>query len=366
MTRPPRVARLVRPHIPSLAPYVGVAPPEVRARELGIAPERLIKLDANENPYGPSPLVAQALADVATRVNRYPDPRQDEVRSALAAYASVDAEQVVAGAGCDELIDLLVRIAVAPGDQLIDLPPTFGMYRVTAGIADGEVVAVPRDEQFDVDVAAVRRAVGPRTRIIFLCNPNNPTGTLSPESTVRELLELGPLVVVDETYHEFCGFTVAPLVAEYEHLLVLRSFSKWAGLAGLRIGYGIMSPTLAGYMMAAKTPYNVSVAAQAALFASLEDTDLLLQRVRLLVEERERMKAMLEGLPGVRCSSTKANFVLCRFPAGQGARVHGALADRGIIVRAFDDPRLADCLRVTAGTPEHTDALMAALTEALG
>jgi histidinol-phosphate aminotransferase len=356
--------RLVRRHVPALVPYAGVDPPEVLAERAGIRPEQVIKLDANENAYGPSPRVAEAMAGFPW-ASIYPDPEQRQVRRALAGYAGTDAARVVAGAGADELIDLLVSIFMEPGEEMIDLTPTFGMYPVVARIHGARVVDVPRDEGFEVDVAAVRRALTPRTKLLFVANPNNPTGTLSSEACIGELLDLGVAVVVDETYHEFCGFTMAPLVPHHENLIVLRTLSKWAGLAGLRLGYGIMAPWLVERLLAVKLPYNVSTAAEAALRASLEDTDLLLHRVRLLVQERERMAGLLRRLPGVSCYPSKGNFLLCRFPPGQAGRVQAALARRGIFVRHFTHPRLQDCLRITAGKPEHTDALIIALQEGL-
>ena len=356
------VDRLVRPMIRELESYVPIEPPEVLAKREGIAPEQVIKMDANENPYGPSPKVAEALG-AFSGYNIYPDPFQRDVRDALAAYAGVDAECVVAGSGADELIELVVRLTMDPGNEAIDLTPTFGMYAVTMKMAGVAVVEVPRNEAFGVDIEAVRAAVNPRTKLLFLCNPNNPTGTLTPESTVRELLSLGPVVVVDETYHEFCGFTVAHLVSEYDNLVVLRSLSKWAGLAGVRLGYGIMTPKLVEYIMGIKQPYNVSVPAQTALYATLQDTDLLLQRVRSLVEERERMRGLLEDSLGVHCYPSKGNFLLCKFPEGQAPELQAKLAKRGIFVRRFGENRLGDCLRISSGKPGDTDALVGALRE---
>jgi histidinol-phosphate aminotransferase len=359
------IDRLVRPMIRELEPYVPIEPPEVLAKREGIPLDQIIKMDANENPYGPSPKVAEALG-LSSGYNIYPDPFQRDVRDALAAYAGVDAECVVAGSGADELIELVVRLTMDPGNEAIDLTPTFGMYAVTMKMAGVEVVEVPRNEAFGVDMEAVRAAVNPRTKLLFLCNPNNPTGTLTPESTVRELLSLGPVVVVDETYHEFCGFTVAHLVPEYDNLVVLRSLSKWAGLAGVRLGYGIMTPKLVTYIMGIKQPYNISVPAQTALFATLQDTDLLLQRVRSLVEERERMRGLLEDSLGVHCYPSKGNFLLCKFPKGQAPELQAKLAKKGIFVRRFGDDRLGDCLRISSGRPADTDALINALKELQG
>lgn len=357
------VDKLVRPLVRSLDPYKPVEPPEELAKREGIPPSRVIKMDASENPYGPSPRVAEALG-AFSGYNIYPDPFQREVRTALAAYAGVPFESVIAGAGCDELIDLVVRLTMDPGDTAINLTPTFGMYSVTLKLAGAEVVNAPRDASFGVDMDAVRAAAADgRAKLVFLCNPNNPTGTLSPEPDILALLDLGLMVVVDETYHEFCGFTSAHLVDEYPNLVVLRSLSKWAGLAGVRLGYGIMHPRLVEHIMGIKQPYNVSVVAQAALNASLQDTDELLQRVRTLVEERERMRGLLEDSLGVYCYPSKANFLLCEFPDGQAAEIQSKLAKRGIFVRRFSEDRLEHCLRISCGRPEETDALIGALTE---
>ena len=356
------VARLVRPMIRRLEPYVPIEPPEVLAKREGISPEQVIKMDANENPYGASTKVAEALG-AFTGYSVYPDPFQRGIRAALAAYTGISDERIIAGSGADELIELIVRLTMDPGDQALDLTPTFGMYSVTMEMYGIEVVEVPRDEDFQVDIEAIRLAIGPRTKLLFLCNPNNPTGTLTPEAEVRALLSLGPVVVVDETYHEFSGSTVAHLVHEYDNLVVLRSMSKWAGLAGVRLGYGIMAPELIGYMMGIKHPYNTSVAAQVALFATLQDTDLLLQRVRLLVEERERMRGMLEDSLGVTCMPSKGNFLLCRFPDGQARQLQMKLAKRGIFVRWFSDDRLRNYLRISSGKPAETEALVNTLKE---
>jgi histidinol-phosphate aminotransferase len=354
---------IVQPHLLDMEPYQGVEPPEVMAARYGISPERVAKLDANENLYGASPRLPAALASSSYSI--YPDPEQRRVRAAIAAYAGARPEEVIAGAGCDELIDLLVRLTVGHGDEVIDMPPTFGMYSVAVRVQGGRVVRVPRDELFDPDIADVRGAVNGRTKLIFLCNPNNPTGNLSPEWAIRELAELGPLLVVDETYHEFSGFTAAPLVAEHPNLVVLRSFSKWAGLAGLRLGYGIMAPELVQRLMAIKQPYNISTATEAALYASLEDTDLLLQRVRKLVEERVRLETMLHKMPGIQVFPSKGNFLLCRVARRPARQVQEALARQGLFVRYFSAPPIEDCLRITAGFPEHTDRLVAALQQIL-
>ena len=356
-----RIDKLVRPHLAKVTPYEPVDPPEVLAERAGIPADRIIKLNGNENPYGASPKASAALAKIPLHV--YPDPLQRSVRRALAEYTGLGEEHIIAGAGADELIDLLLRLFISPGDTLLDCEPTFGMYGFYARVADAEVKLVPRDDDFEVDVQAVVDAIDEKTRILFVSSPNNPTGNMASEAQVKTLLETGLPVVVDEAYHEFSGQTVAGMVPHHENLVVLRTMSKWAGLAGLRIGYGIMSHRLVEYIIDIKSPYNVSVAAEAALEASLDDAEYLLEKVGIIVRERERLYSFLERLRGVKPWPSSGNYILCQFQEGRAGEVYDGLARRGIFVRKFSTERLADCFRITVGTPEQTDAVTEALAD---
>ena len=353
---------LMLPHIRGLEVYQGVEPVEVMAGRAGIPPERIIRLNGNENPYGASPAVARALAEFPN-FNHYPDPEQRRLRQALCGYVGVDPERIIAGNGSDELIDLLFRMFIGPGDNIINLTPTFGMYALGAEICGGKAVAAERGGEFEVDLAAVKLAITPRTKAIVICSPNNPSGNVPGEAEVRTLLDTGLLVIVDEAYYEFCGQTVMPLLDEYPNLVVLRTFSKWAGLAGLRIGLGAMHPDLARAMMSVKPPYNVNLAAEVALIASLENMPALLERVGAIVAERERMHRLLAAIPGVKPYPSQANFILCQLPEGSGQGIFDGLCNRGIFLRHWSSPRLKDCVRVSVGLPEETDAVVAALTE---
>ena len=355
---------LMQPHIRRLEMYQGVDPMEVLAEKAGIPLDKVIKLNGNENPYGPSPRVAEALGNFKL-YNLYPDPEQRRLRDALSEYLGVGPEHIVAGNGCDEIIDLVLRIFLSPGEKIIDPAPTFSMYSVCARICGGEVVTVPRDESFEIDMEATQLALDSSTKAILFASPNNPTGNISPEWQVRRLLKMGILVVVDETYYEFCGQTVTPLIHEYPNLIVLRTFSKWAGLAGLRIGLGIMHPDVARVMMSVKPPYNVNVAAEIALLASLKDRDGLKDRVDTIVGERKRMFSLLKELPGVRPWPSQANFILCQLSQGKGREVFEGLASRGIFLRHFSSPRLRDYVRASVGLPHETDALVAELDSIL-
>ena len=354
------VMDLLQPHIRDLETYVGVEPLEVLAQKAGIQPDKVIRLNGNENPYGPSPKVAKALGSYK-HYSLYPDPEQRRLRDALSEYLGVGPEHIVAGNGSDEIIDLILRMFLSPGDKIIDPAPTFGMYSVGARICGGDVVTIPRDDRFEIDLEATKLALDSRTKAILFASPNNPTGNIAPESQVRSLLELGVLVVVDEAYQEFCGETVLPLVHEYSNLIVLRTFSKWAGLAGLRMGLGVMRPDVARVMMSVKPPYNVSLAAEIALSASLNDREHLKERVNSIVAERERMFSLLEELPGVRPWPSQANFILCQLPRGKGKDIFESFARRGIFVRHFSSPRLKDFVRVSVGLPHETEAVVSAL-----
>ena len=353
---------LLLPHIRQLGAYQGVEPLEAMAERAGIPPESIIRLNGNENPYGASPRVAAALAEFRN-FNHYPDPEQRQLRQALSSYVGVGPEQLVAGNGSDELIDLLLRIFVGPGDQVIIPSPSFGMYSVNTEFCGGEAVLVPRDANFEIDLEAVKLAINDRTKAVLLCSPNNPSGNTVSEAEVRALLDTGRLVVVDEAYFEFCGQTAMPLLAEYPNLVALRTFSKWAGLAGLRIGLGAMHPDLAGTIMTVKPPYNVNLAAEVALIASLDDIPALLERVQSIIAERERMAGLLRAIPGVHPYPSQANFILVRLPDGSGPRIFDALCNRGIFLRHWNNPRLTDCIRISVGLPEETDVVAAALSE---
>jgi histidinol-phosphate aminotransferase len=361
---PADVLRLVRPEILDLIGYEPIEPSDEIGRRLGVAPERIAKLDGNENPYGPSPRAIEALASFDA-YHRYPDPHQRRLREALAGYTQVGPEHIVAGAGSDELIDLLVRAAVAPGDGVIDCPPAFGMYGFLARVAGGRIIEVPRQDDFSLDLEGIRAVCGD-AKIIFVAGPNNPTGNPLHRNELDALLETALLVVVDEAYVEFAGGSHGELVPERENLVVLRTFSKWAGLAGLRAGYGIMPQALTDVLMQIKQPYTPNVAAEVAMLASLDDRPHLMDNVEAIVNERDRMTRAIDSLEFIQTYPSQANFVLCKVSGSDAREVRDRLAERGVFVRYFDTPRLRDHLRISVGLPDDTDRVVEALREVGG
>jgi histidinol-phosphate aminotransferase len=363
MSREFDIRSLIRADLLEMPGYVPITPTDVLAEQYGIAARDIIKLDGNENPYGPSPRAIEAIAN-EPRYHIYPDPDQTAVRKALSEDLGVEMERIVCGLGSDDLIDLLLRAVVAPGDGVIDCPPTFGMYPFSAEVAGGQVLDAPRREDFTLDLDAME-ALAPRAKLLFLASPNNPTGNRASAEELRRLLATGLLIVVDEAYVEFAGLqhSFVPLVRDHANLVVLRTFSKWAGLAGLRAGYGIMAPELASVLMTIKQPYNLNVAAGAAMLASLRDKPALMERVCAITGTRNRLSELLATIEWVMPYPSEANFVLCRLDGVDALEVKGRLAKRGIFVRHFDTPMLRNCLRISAGLDEHNEPVVRALRE---
>ena len=357
-----RIDQFIRPHLRGIETYEAIDPSTILAKKAGIPLHQVLKLDGNENPYGCSKKVLEAVASLGS-FHMYPDPQQREIRRSLSEYTGVDPSYIIAGSGCDEIIDLLLKLFLEPGDNVLECEPTFGMYAFSTRVCGGEIISAPTNETFNIDVEAVRNAINDRTKIVFIASPNNPTGNAIDEEALESILSAGIVVAVDETYYEFSKSTSAHMVPDYENLIVLRSLSKWAGLAGLRIGYGIMSPTLVKHIIDIKPPYNVNVAAEAALLASLEDAPSLLERVDSIVKERERFFAELEEMDSVVPYPSRANFILCQFAPNEGYRVYKDLATRGIFVRYFSSPRLKDCVRISIGTEDQMNRVLAALNE---
>ncbi len=359
------IEKLIRPGLAGFTGYSASTSPDTLAGRVDVPLEDIVKLNANENPYGCSPRVLKALAD-NPHFHIYPDDGQQELRRLISGYAGVDVERVVASHGSNTLIDLIVRLFVGPGDEVINCVPTFDIYRFSTEICGGTLVNIKRDREFAVDVGKVKNAVSSKTKLIFLATPNNPTGNVIPPQDIVEIIRTGVPVAVDEAYYEFSDETVMPLTGKYNNLMVLRSFSKWAGLAGLRVGYGVFPPRIAEYLLAIKIPHNVSIAAEIAVRESLADLAYLQGRVKDIINERGRLYDELKQFPWIKPYPSQANFIFCEILKGNAGELYRQLQRKGILVRFFDNPLLANSIRISVGKPEHTDALVKALRELKG
>mmetsp|Transcript_9727 Transcript_9727/g.35623 ORF Transcript_9727/g.35623 Transcript_9727/m.35623 type:complete len:432 (-) Transcript_9727:141-1436(-) len=362
---PVSATQFLRKHMLDLKPYTPILPFEVLSESLGRKPSEIVKLDANENPYGPPPEVLQALGSLDFP-HIYPDPECRELRNALGTDCGVPTENLLVGCGADELIDLLMRCVLEPGEYIVDCPPTFTMYAFDADVNNARVVTVPRKAGFQLDMDGIKAAVAEyKPKIVFLTSPNNPDGSVITEEELLECLSLPVLVVLDEAYIEFSEEpSRISWVKEYPNLVVLRTFSKRAGLAGLRIGYGGFHADLIEYLWRAKQPYNVSVAAEKAGVAALTNKKYLDDVKNALVSERERMYAALCKVPFLEPYPSKANFVLCKVLEDSGIDakdLKDKLAEQGIMVRHYNKKILSGYVRISVGKPEQTDLMLAAL-----
>jgi histidinol-phosphate aminotransferase len=356
------IRSLIRPHLLAMPGYEPVEPIDVMAARLGLRPEDISKLDGNENPYGPSPRVAHRLAAYPT-YHIYPDPAQRAVREAIGAYVGVDAEQIILGTGSDEMLDFVAMLFLDPGDTLVNCPPTFGVYDFLGEVFNARVLTVARNEDFSLDEPALHKALDSGAKLLYLASPNNPTGNVLPRDQLLRILDHNAVVVVDEAYAEFAGDSAVDLVGEYANLIVVRTFSKWAGLAGIRAGYAVVPPQLVETAWKVKVPYNLSVAAEQAILGSLEDKDELMANVRVICEERDRMFSLLAKMTWLRPYPSAGNYILCEVRGVNARDIRDTLRKKGILIRYFDSPGLRNCVRISVGTARDTDRVIEALQE---
>ncbi|HTP50662.1 MAG TPA: histidinol-phosphate transaminase [Anaeromyxobacteraceae bacterium] len=361
---------LVPQNVLSLEPYVPGKPIEEVEREYGV--REVAKLASNENALGPSPKALAAAREAAGRMHLYPDGSAFYLKEALARKFAVAPEEVIVGNGSNELIELLVRTFVLEGEEVLTSAHTFIAYKLAAGAQGRKLVEAPMRDRFHYDLAALRARLSPRTKVVFLANPDNPTGTWFLEDDLVPFLEAVPketLVVLDEAYVEFVE---APrfqdslsLRRRFPNLIVLRTFSKIYGLAGLRLGYGFARPELTGYIDRVRAPFNVSLVAQAAGVAALGD-EAHVERTRELVRrERPFLAERLSAL-GATVVPSQANFLLADFPGTSGKVLFEALLRQGVVVRPMGGYGFPTAQRITVGTRPENEKAIAALRKALG
>lgn len=324
-----------------------------------------ILLHANENPYPPPEAVMAEILEASARLelNRYPDPSAGGLVDELAAYAGVDPSWVWVGDGSNEVLLQACLTYGGAGRRALIFEPTYRMHYRQARAAGTLVDVVPRRADLAIDLDAALKAIElDRPEIVFICTPNNPTGTITPFEVIGRIAEASPgLVVVDEAYHEFCGETFVPELKRFRNVMVVRTLSKAFRLAGVRLGYAIAHPDLLGPLALVAMPYALSSFTQLAATIVVRRRREVLDRVAQLVSERERLRERLEAMPGFEPFPSGANFVLVRHE--RSAEVCAHLADRGIVVRDFTGLQGAEnCFRVTAGTPQENDAFLEAVS----
>jgi histidinol-phosphate aminotransferase len=347
-----------KPNLPIPRSNVAKMAPYVPGEQPGPG-EKVIKLNTNENPFPPSPRVLEAIRTLdSEQLRRYPSPKADAFRATAARVHGVSDDMILAGNGSDEILAIVMRTYLGPGDTLAYPDPTYSLYPVLAEGGETRVRTVAWEPNWQLPIDALL-ATG--ARAIFFANPNAPTGTVVKKSRVRELaLAFDGLLLVDEAYVDFADESCLDLVRELPNVILCRTFSKGYSLAGLRFGYAIAAPSAVAEMMKVKDSYNCDAISILAATAALADQDYARRAWQAVRSERARLSAEL-GKRGFDVIPSHANFVFARCPGGDATAIYRALKAKGILVRFFDKPGLADKLRITIGTAEQNDALLAAL-----
>lgn len=356
------------PHLQNLVSYEPGKPVEDLARELGIAPADILKLASNENPLGPSPKALDAIRGALERVHFYPDGGGYYLRAALAELHGVQRENIVLGNGSNEIIEFLGHAFLQPGDEIVTTDHAFAVYRLMAQLFGAVAVEAPELPGLRHDLAAMAAAITPRTRQIYVANPNNPTGTIVSAEEIEALMAVVPervVVVFDEAYHEFLDHPPDTLryVREGRNVVILRTFSKIQGLANLRVGYGIAPAGMTAILEKTRQPFNVNGLAQAGALAALGDTAHMARTKAVTDEGRALLEATFAAL-GLEYIPSYANFVLVR--VGDAKAVFEALLRQGIIVRAMGSYKLPEWIRVSVGTRPECERFLRALEGVLG
>ena len=353
--------------IMNIKPYKPGRSLEEVKREFGL--KRIIKLASNENPLGPSAKAIQAIRDCTSQIYFYPDGAGRKLRGALSQKLSMDCENIILGNGSDEILSIIARVLLHQGDEAIMATPSFLMYEIGANLSQAKIVSVPLNN-FRIDLDEMLGAVTPKTRVVFVANPNNPTGTIvkneEVETFVGQLPE-GILAVFDEAYYEYVEAEDFPqtldLIRNRPNIIVLRTFSKIYGLAGLRIGYGVAAREIVDILNRARSPFNVNFLAQVAALASLTDEEQVRRSRQLVREEKRFFYSHLRRL-GLFFVPTEANFILIE--VGKKAKqVEHRLLEKGVIVRGMQAYDLPEFMRVTIGTREQNEEFMRELETTL-
>lgn len=357
-------------HLRAIAPYQGGRPIDEIARETGIPVDQIVKLASNENPLGMSPQAQEALQKAVADLSRYPDGNGHDLKQALVRTFGLRPEQLILGNGSNDILELVAEVFLRPGVESLMSAHSFAVYGLATAVRGATAVVVPaRPDDLGHDLAAMRAAVTDRTRVVWVANPNNPTGSFLSGEEIRTFAASLPkhvLMVLDEAYTEYLSpadrYDAFSWLADLPNVLVSRSFSKAYGLAGLRVGYGVANPAVADMLNRVRQPFNVNLLAQAAATAALGDADFLARSYQVNLEGLQQLVAGLATL-GIACLPSKGNFVLARTAStlGPGVQVFQQLLQLGVITRPVANYGLPDWLRVSVGLPSENEAFLKAM-----
>jgi len=360
-------------HVRAIAPYVGGKPISEVAREFGLDESKIVKLASNENPLGMPESAKKAMAKAAEDLGRYPDSNGFDLKNALAKKLNVPFEWITLGNGSNDILELTARAVAHEGDEVVFSKHAFAVYPLATQAVGGKAIEVAATKDYGHDLPAMLKAITSITRLVFVANPNNPTGTFLPAKEIEAFIEQVPsnvVVVIDEAYNEFLTpeqqYDAIAWVRKYPNVIVSRSFSKAYGLAGLRIGYGVAQNNITDLLNRIRQPFNVNSLAQAAAIAALADVEFLKKCYELNRAGYAQLTAAFEQM-GLRYLPSSGNFVLVKVgdDVDAGAKVNLELLKAGVIVRPVGNYGLPEWLRISIGLPEENQAFIEALKKIL-
>jgi histidinol-phosphate aminotransferase len=355
------LTKLARQSILGLKPYPAPQTLEQVAQAIGLPQEQILKLDTAYNPYLPDFYPPEVWTEVDKLA--YPDPHCLDLRRELEKYVGYPPEWLVCGNGSDELIELLIKAFVDPGESILLCPPTFPMYEIDARVQGVEVQKVLRDENFELNVDRIIPEIKPTTKVIFIDSPANPVGTVIRESDLKKLLNQNVFVVIDEAYYEFCEQEFAALVREYPNLVLLRTFSKWAGIAGLRVGYMIANPEIIDIILKVKQPYNVNSAAQELAVWALQNRELFLGSLRELLKTKDYYIQQMKKFEDMRIISGQGSYLTLQLKTSKADDLLEFLKVKGILLRKVTQPEIPNALRSNLAKKQDVDRIVEVVRE---
>jgi len=359
-----KIEELFCSFVEKMKPYSPIEPPDQVAKRLNLNEANIIKLDANENPFGTPQFVLDALSK-GKYFHIYPDPAQVQLRESIAEYVGLTAENVVVGTGADELIDLLCRLFINPDDSVLGFVPTFTYYEHVIALNRGRYIKLNRNDDFSIDLDLAQKQNLDQVKMVMLCSPNNPSGNMLDESILDYFLKQNVVVVVDEAYFEFSGISYVNKLKQNDNLVVLRTFSKCFSLAGLRVGYAVTSPKIAKLLLKIKPPFSVNVAAEIALKTCINHFSYFEKQVNQIIETRDQTIAALQKFKALSVYPSKSNFILCQVEGIPAQKIKLDLELKGILIRYFDVDLLQNYIRISVGTPEQMESLIQELSDIL-
>jgi len=358
------IKKLIRPCLKQFKPYVPSSTVEQVSEEINIDANKIIKLDTGENPYLESMQDKECLKKI--KLFLYPDPLSTKLRKKLSIYTGYNPDYIVCGNGSDELIDLIIRAFVNPKDEVIISPPTFPMYEFFTQLADGITIKILRSEKnnFSINVENIVKAINKKTKLIFIDSPGNPTGVVVNNKEIISLLKQECVIVVDEAYFEYCGQSAIKLVKKYPNLIVLRTFSKWCGLASLRIGYAIANPAIINIINSIKPPYNINAAAQAMACSILDNRSKLQKKLSQVIKYRQELIERLNEVLNLMAYPSQGAYVLIK-PKVSALKIQSFLKKKGIIVKVKKLPIIGECIRMNIGIQQEMEKVVTELSKYL-